>query len=136
MKREYYPYWQWEEYQFGMWNEIAINKREAMFQSTVEFMKQTNKFGNYMLQVVDQWPISCAQNLSNSGMNRRAWIGQAACCLAFGCPEHLVRQAWNVITEEHQKAANTEADIAIMYWEENYSKRGDNDENIPRENGL
>jgi hypothetical protein len=128
IKRKYYPYWEWEEYYCGMWRDVNKTEKDEFISCAVEFMNNTTNFGNYMLQTVDQWPISSAQNLSNTGMNRRAWLGQAACCVAFNCPESAVRQAWNMLDAQKQTAANTEADIAIMYWEENYATEEEDEE--------
>ncbi len=75
-----------------------------------------------MGRVVDEWKNSCEHNLTNKTQNRKAWIGHAACALAFNCPEDIVREAWGYLTEKQQIAANCKAVNAIEYWEENYGK--------------
>lgn len=122
--REYYPYWEWEEYTCEMWRSTTKQEEEELLKQAIEFTGDYKKYGEYMIQAVDQWPISCAQNLSCTGMNRQAWIGHAACCIALNCPEHITRKAWHHLTQEQQDLANAEADKAIKYWETDYAKRG------------
>jgi len=74
-----------------------------------------------MVKVVEQWKHSCEHNLSNLEQNRKAWIGHAACALAFQCPEDIIRQAWGYLTKEQQILANNEAEKAIKLWESEYA---------------
>lgn len=74
-----------------------------------------------MMRVADEWKYSCEHNLT-ALQNRRAWIGHAACALAFKCPEYIVRRAWGFLTESQRDSANNEADKAIKHWEEKYAK--------------
>jgi hypothetical protein len=55
-------------------------------------------------------------------MNRQAYIGHAAACIAIGSPEYITRLAWHQLTNDQQDKANNKADIAIKTWEENYAK--------------
>jgi len=70
-----------------------------------------------MLHVANEWTYSCEHNLTDRSLNRRAWIGHAACALAFRCPEDIVRAAWSELTEQQQVEANAKADEAIRSWE-------------------
>lgn len=54
--------------------------------------------------------------------NFKAWVGHAACALAMGCPEYIVREAWGYLTSEQQLLANKEAERAIQAWEHAYIK--------------
>ncbi|MDB4261381.1 hypothetical protein N9878_00800 [bacterium] len=73
-----------------------------------------------MIKVVIAWKYSCEHNLSNISSNRQAWIGHAACAMAFNCPEDIVRAAWGHLSDEQRVQANKQADKAILHWEENY----------------
>jgi hypothetical protein len=75
-----------------------------------------------MQRVIKEWPISCENALTDYSLNRKAWVGHAACALALGCPEDITRQAWKELTYEQQLLANKEADGAIKAWEYNYIK--------------
>lgn len=68
--------------------------------------------------VVDAWPISAKQHLSKHWLNRRPWLGQAACNFSCGANEEETRIAWNFyMTKEEQDSANAIADEIISEWE-------------------
>ena len=117
----WYHYEKWEEYHAGMWRQVSKDEEMVYLKQAIEFTGNTEKYGNFMLEVIEEWPISCEQNLTNLSVNRRAWIGHAACCIAFNCPEHIVRSAWWRLTEQQRKDANVKADLAIAKWEERYN---------------
>jgi len=60
--------------------------------------------------------------LTDSNLNRKAWIGHAACAMALGCPEDITREAWGRLTDEQRILANREAERAIQQWERGYAK--------------
>jgi len=117
MKRVYHPYTKWEEYHAGMWKKYPPEKEKEMLMQAYEFTANHTLYGEWMLKAVEAWPFSCEHNLSCRGMNRQAWIGHAAVCLATGIPEHVTRAAWSMLTPEQQTLANGEADTAIAKWE-------------------
>jgi len=119
MKQVYHHYSLWEDYKNGMYNK-AIDDKAKMLDKAIDFTGNCNLYGHWMLEVIKIWNISCEHNLTNLSINRKAWIGHAACCMAIGCPEHITREAWGFLSEKQQKDANDKADYAIMKWEENY----------------
>lgn len=126
IKRQYLPWWEWEEAKTNMWG--SVTDRQSYLEKAIEFTGDAEKYGGYMMSVIREWPNSCLHNLSNLTQNRRAWVGHAACALAFDCPEDIVRQAWSFLTEEQQIAANRKADEAIEQWEKWYAKEESGDE--------
>lgn len=108
------PWWTWEEVGANMWGDVS--HRKTWLQMAIAFTGNAELYGEWMLRVVDEWPHSCAHNLSKRG-DKRPWIGHAAVALAIGCPEHIVREAWAYLTEEQQRKANDKAQQAINYWE-------------------
>jgi hypothetical protein len=121
VKRIYHPYTKWEEVAAGMWNKYNSRIEESMYYTAKAFTADAKLYGQWMLKVLDAWPFSCEQNLSCGGMNRQAWIGHAAVCLAHGIPEHVTRLAWWTLTTQQQDEANAEADKAILIWESRYN---------------
>ena len=113
--RIYHPYFLWEESKHNMWGKV--DNREEYLKKAISFTSRHKIYGRYMLRVVKQWKYSCEHNLSDTAQNRQAWIGHAACALAFNCPEDIVREAWHCLTDEQRKLANLEADKAIQLWE-------------------
>ena len=115
----------WEEIKAGMWRTLDSEARVTSLENAVKLMMDASQWGKWMLRVLERWPISCEQNLSNLFINRRAWLGQAACCLAVDCPEDVTREAWGRITVEQQQEANAVADFAVARWESWYAQETD-----------
>lgn len=103
-----------------MWRIAPKPERETLLPLAVTFTGDAELYGSYMLKVLEQWPLTCEQNLSDMHQNRKAWIGHAACCLAIGCPEDVTRAAWGLLTEQQQIDANAKAQTAIELWETKY----------------
>lgn len=121
LRRVWYPYQRWEEYHAGMWRVInASAEHDALLKRAIVFTGDAAAYGAQMQRVIHAWPISCAMNLTTIGMNRHAWVGHAACSFHFGCPEHIVREAWHFLTQRQQDDANAEAERAIRAWESTY----------------
>lgn len=120
MKRVYHPYELWEEMRFNMWG--TTDDRRAALNKAIAFTADHKLYGSYMLRVVNEWPISCENALTDSNINQRAWVGHAACALALNIPEDITRKAWGALTNEQRLLANKEADRAINVWRINYGK--------------
>lgn len=101
-----------------MWGEVS--DRRLFLQRAVTFTGNHRLYGRYMQRVTVEWPNSCLNALTDQNLNRRAWIGHAACALALRCPEDITRQAWGHLTNEQRILANRQADRAIQSWEMRY----------------
>ena len=117
MKRVYHNYRDWEEYHAGMWRILHGDEAKEYLDKAIAFTGDAELYGEWMLRVIEAWPISCEQHLTARSMNRQAWVGHAACCLAIGCPEEITRLAWHQLTQQQQDEANAKADAAIVAWE-------------------
>lgn len=118
MKRVWHPYWDWED--LDMWSPPPASDRKRLVKKAVVFTGDYKLYGRWMLKVVDKWPISCEHNLTAVELNRRAWIGHAACFMAIGSPEDVTREAWGILSDEQRELANLKADEAIAEWEKRY----------------
>jgi len=106
----------WECFNNGMWD----SRKNEM--SKITEAKQTlsnpERCESAMLFAIKEYPISAQQHLSKHWLNRRPWIGQAACCYACGATEEETRIAWNFyMNKEEQDSANAIADRVIAEWE-------------------
>ncbi len=101
-----------------MWR-VSKNDIELFLDKAIEFTGNDELYGKAMLRVIVEWPLTCLHNLSNIGINRRAFVGHAACSLEFNCPEIITRMAWSRLTDEQRIKANHKADLAIAQWEIN-----------------
>jgi hypothetical protein len=108
----------WEEIGFNMWGEVA--NRRLFLQRAEIFTGNHRLYGRYMQRVTVEWSNSCINALTDYNLNRKAWIGHAACALALRCPEDITRQAWGLLTDEQRTLANRQADRAIRAWEVRY----------------
>lgn len=117
----FHPYWLWEESKTNMWG--SVDNKDEMLKKAVVFTGDHKLYGSWMEKVVDSWKYSCEHNLSKKEQNRQAWLGHAACAMAFDCPEDIVRQAWWMLSEEQRILANMEADKFIKLWEERQCQR-------------
>ena len=120
LKRVWLPIDQWEEVPANMWGEVA--NRRLYLQRAVIFTGNHRLYGRYMMRVIHEWPNSCLNALTDYNLNRKAWIGHAACALALRCPEDITRQAWGLLSNEQRILANRQADRAIQSWEMRYGK--------------
>lgn len=101
-----------------MWRRCNSSDEILFLSRAIEFTGNHTQYGNAMRNVIDAWPITCRQNLSDLNLNRRAFIGHAACSLEFNCPEYITRMAWAELTDLQRLLANKEADITIQIWME------------------
>jgi hypothetical protein len=122
MERIYHHYELWEDHKLGFWKLDDDNKEENIKKS-YDLLTNTKELKKYMVKVIKTWKYSCEQNLSNTAMNRQAYLGQAASCIKDGVPANTTRRAWNLLTEEEMNKANGVADIVIKMWEAKYENK-------------
>jgi len=120
-KRVWHPCGNWEEIKYGMWDRPVQHKTQLL--QAIAFTSNHVEYGKYMRKVTKEWPISCENALTDYSLNRKAWLGHAACALAHRLPESVVREAWKELTDEQQFLANKEAERAIAEWEYAYAAR-------------
>lgn len=121
MRQVYHPYWKLEEHQHGMWRQVTGGgNRLQHATNAANLMRDPEAFKESMLKAVRTWSNSCEAALTTPGLNRRAWLGHAGCCIGVGSPEELTRLGWHMLSREEQDAANAAADEAIFEWERLY----------------
>ena len=120
LTRIYHPVDLWEEVKFNMWGDVSNTR--LYLEKAIEFTGNHKLYGFYMQRVINEWKYSCENALTDKNLNRKAWIGHAACALAINCPEDITRKAWSYLTYEQQRLANNEARHAIALWENNHAK--------------
>lgn len=128
IKRIWHRHEKWEEVDAGMWRQVTGKTRSFMLENAIDFTGDHELYGYFMVKVVELWKFSCEHSLSCLCMNRKAWIGHAACCLAIGVPEDITREAWKFLSNRQRKLANFKAEQAIALWEKNNAKDATRDE--------
>lgn len=109
----WHPYWLWEEVAHNMWGEV--DNRNDWLKKAIAFTGDHDLYGQWMMNVANEWIHSCQHNLTKSG-SKKAWIGHAAVAMAIQCPEDIVREAWGYLSKDQQDSANAKAQYAIDYW--------------------
>lgn len=117
MKKVWHHFEKWEEIPAGMWRKVSSKEHGDFLKKAIEFTGSAKLYGEWMMKVLDMWPVSSEHNLTDENQNRQAWIGHAAACLAINCPEYIVREAWGQLTKQQQDEANEVADCAIEEFE-------------------
>ena len=115
MKRIFHHYKFWEDYHAGMYDENKIGRKQrveraAYILGTPEVCQEA------MQKVIAEWEIATEYNLSNAEINRKAWLGQAACSCYEGIHEDETREAWGIMTEQQRQKANQIAAQIIREW--------------------
>lgn len=119
MNRVFVHYEKWECYKNGMWRKVSLSEEDDFLIKATNFTGDHNLYGNAMMRVINEWPLSCSHHLSDLSINRRAYIGHAACSLEINCPEYITRMAWHLLNDNQRILANKMADLAILKWEQN-----------------
>lgn len=118
MKRVYYHYTLWEDFQSGMYNEVKEG-REQRIADAKKLLTTDDICYKYMKQVTTEWVHSCEYTFTNH-FNHQAFLGQCACFLYAGCRDNETRMAWGLLTNEQRYNANSIADRVYYEWLEQY----------------
>ena len=120
VKQVFEHYTKWEDWKNGMWR-VSDQQIEDMAHEAASILSDPEEYLSAMNRVVSEWIIASRVNLTNYGQNRRAWLGQAACCIQSGIPEHATRFGWNMyMRRDQQDAANGIAESVIERWEQQH----------------
>ena len=98
-----------------MYNEDRTD-RKTRVQLAVSVLGTPSTCEKAMQMVIEQWPIATEFNLSNAEINRRAWLGQAACSIYANVHEDETREAWGLLTIDQRTTANSIATRIIKAW--------------------
>lgn len=117
IKRIHHHWDKWEDYKAGFYNNLSGKEKEGMIEKVVELFSDYELTEKYMGKVIKDWYFSCEQNLTNNGMNKVAYIGQAACCLYANIPATITMEAWSLVPEDKKSQADMIAERKLKEWE-------------------
>ena len=115
MERIFHHYSKWEDFHAGMYDESKDGRAERVT-AAAKILGTPSICRKAMEKVIAEWPVATEYNLSNAGINRKAWLGQAACSCYGGIHEDETREAWGVMTPEQRTEANRIAAEIIKKW--------------------
>jgi hypothetical protein len=114
--RIFHTYEKWECYKAGFYeNKMPGKTKDECEKIYMDMLTNTDAFSAALSRVITEWTYSCEHYLTNEKMNRIAWLGQAALCIAHGIPS-IFRGGFNLLTEEEQIKANETALIYLNKW--------------------
>lgn len=114
--RIFHPWEKWECYKAGLYATSVPGKtKEECEKMYCDFLSDLQRFEKAAMQVIKKWKHSCEHYLTNTAMNRVAWIGQASMCYDTGVP-HGYASGFYLLTEKQQAAANEVALKVLNVW--------------------
>jgi hypothetical protein len=120
--RIFHTYDKWECYKAGFYKSTFLDKsKEWCLEAYATFLRDDDEFRKALKGVTSEWKYSCEHYLTNSHMNRIAWLGQASMCYATGVPS-VFCSGYNLLTDEEKKRADTTALEYLNKWLENHEK--------------
>ncbi len=108
----HFHYLLWEDWRNGMYARL---QRDHTIGDCVTLLSSP-AFGEALGEVIQQWPVATAQNLSNVYKNHQPWCGRAACSYEFGATISEVNEAWKLLSFEQRLKANEIADQYTYLW--------------------
>ena len=117
--RIYHPFWKWEDYQNGFYDNCSGELKKEYINKIIEMFNSEKLTIENMNFVVDNWKFSCEHNLTNPSINQIAYIGQSACCVYCGAPSTVTMECWSMLTKEVQDRANKNAIEALKRFNNN-----------------
>jgi len=123
MEQIFIPYWEWEDWKNGMYKSTPKEEEKKDIKKAKIFMSQTDLFGKNMKLVISEWGNTMLNSLTNSDINKEAFVGQCACCYAIGVTESITKKAWHSLDLEKQIKANKIARYYINEYVSNYERK-------------
>lgn len=124
--RIFHTYDKWECYKCGFYETkkegITHEECEKIF---IDTLSDQDFFARALEGLIEEWKNSCEHYLTNSSMNRIAWLGQAAVCYATGVPSRY-SSAWSRMDEKDMIEANETALKYLNIWLEKNGKESIN----------
>lgn len=115
MNRIYHPYWRWEDFKAGFYDNCSGDKKTILIKSVIEMFSSEELTRTNMYRV-QEWQYSCEHNLTNISLNRIAYIGQSACCIYASVPSTVTMEAWSLLSKDIQTRSDLIAEEFLNYW--------------------
>lgn len=120
IERIYHPYWKWEDR--GMYSPFSTREVPERREKAIKLLTDSKEFEKTAREMVKAFKHACEHNLTNPGLNRIAYIGQASCFYKHDIREDETSKAWGYLTEQQRNEANSVAEKILKEWENEYVK--------------
>ena len=114
--RIYHPYWRWEDFKAGFYNNCSGEEKKILINKGIEMFNSEKLTLENMYRVINEWKYSCEHNFTNPSLNKIAYIGQGACCLYANIPSTATMEIWNMLEKKVQDRANNNAEKVLNHW--------------------
>lgn len=112
--RIFHTFDKWECLRAGFYETTPPKKgmtKEDCMNEYVRILSNHELFEKAIIRVLNEWVNSCEHYLTNSAMNRIAWLGQASVCIETGVPADY-SSGWFLLSDDQQNKANM---LALKY---------------------
>lgn len=115
--RIFHEWEDWECFPAGFYSDkppqgMTVEECEIAYR---DFLADIQRFDDALKLLINKWKNSCEHYLTNSKMNRIAWLGQASMCIDSGIPSRFCG-GYNLLSSEQQKAADLKALEYLNLW--------------------
>jgi ParB-like chromosome segregation protein Spo0J len=118
--RIFHTFDKWECHKAGFYASKKVGMTgEECERAYADFLSDSPRFEAALSGVITEWVNSCEHYLTNSAMNRIAWLGQAAMCYATGVPSKYCA-GFNLMSQEQMDQANELALVYLNKWRDKY----------------
>ena len=104
--------------------ESSNDSNEYMINKSIELLSCKDALYQSMSHVATQWVNASEHHLTDLSCNKKAWLGQAACCFEHKASEQATCKAWWMISDEQRFIANAVATMVINEWEQENAGSG------------
>lgn len=114
--RIFHTHDKWECHKAGFYaSGVEGMKADECVKAYADFLANDDLFAETLEKVISEWKYSCEHYLTNTAMNRIAWLGQASMCYATGIPSKFC-SGFNLLTSDKKDTANGIALVALNKW--------------------
>lgn len=126
MVRIWHSWDKWEDYKHNFYGGVGEYQRDKTLELYASLLRDLPKFEAALKVIISQWKCSCEHNLTHVGLNRVAYLGQAACALLYNVPHTVSMGGYNLLTDEQKTAADAMAQKYVDLWVANHERASTN----------
>ncbi len=117
IERQFHHWEKWECYKAGFYStNIPDNMTHNLCAMAYrDFLSNIPEFKIALDRVINEWPNSCEQFLTNENINRIAWLGQASMCISLSIPS-MYKHGFRLLNRDQQIIANKTAEEKLINY--------------------